>query len=99
MLVHILGAQQPAITAGLSKTTGLDAAQIEQLLQIAAPIIMGILGQQQQKAGLDPAGLTAFLGGQQQQVQQSNPDPIGVLNTTPDTALLFGRTVESMSWV
>jgi hypothetical protein len=84
ILIHILGGQQSAVTQGLTKTTGLDSAQVIQLLQIAAPIIMGLLGQQQQKAGLDPAGLTALLGGHQQQVQESNPDLMGVLNTMLD---------------
>jgi len=84
ILGHILGAQQPAVTQGLAQSTGLNGAQVGQLLQIAAPLLMGALGQQQQQQGLDPNGLSAFLGGQQQMAQQSNPDMMSTLNSLLD---------------
>ena len=85
ILGHILGGQQPVVTQGLAQGTGLNGSQVGQLLQIAAPLVMGMLGQHQQQNGFDPNGLSAFLGGQQQQAQQSNPDMMGVLNTLLDT--------------
>lgn len=85
ILGHILGNQQPVVAQGLAQNTGLDTGQIEQLLQIAAPLLMGALGQQQQQQGFDPNGLAAFLSGQQQAVQQSNPDLMGLLNSLLDT--------------
>lgn len=86
ILGHILGSQQPAVTQGLAHNTGLDGDQVGQLLQIVAPLLMGALGQQQQQQGLDPNGLSAFLGGQQQQVaQQAGPDMISLLNSLLDT--------------
>ena len=84
ILGHILGSQQPAITQGLAQGTGLQSDQIGQLLHIAAPLLMGALGQQQQQQGFDPNGLSTFLGGQQQMAQQSNPDMMSVLNTLLD---------------
>ncbi len=85
ILSHILGGQQPVVTQGLAQGTGLNSGQIGQLLQIAAPLVMGILGQQRQQNNLDTNGLSAFLGGQQQMAQQSNPGMMGVLNTLLDT--------------
>lgn len=85
ILGHVLGGQQAAVTQGLSKGTGLDSAQVMQLLQIAAPLVMGMLGKHQQQQGLDSNGLSAFLGGQQQQAQQTNPDMMGMLNTLLDS--------------
>jgi hypothetical protein len=86
ILGHILGGQQPVVTQGLAQNTGLDSGQVGQLLQIAAPLLMGALGQQQQQQGLDANGLSAFLGGQQQQMaQQSNPDMMSLLNSLLDT--------------
>lgn len=85
ILGHILGGQQPVIAQGLAQNIGLDSGQVEQLLQIAAPLLMGALGQQQQQQGFDPNGLSAFLGGQQQAVQQSNPDMMSLLNSLLDT--------------
>ncbi len=85
ILSHILGGQQPVVTQGLAQGTGLNNGQVGQLLQIAAPLVMGMLGQQRQQNNLDTNGLSAFLGGQQQMAQQSNPDMMGVLNTLLDT--------------
>jgi hypothetical protein len=73
ILKHILGSKQTAVNKGLSKTSGLSAAQIGQLLQIAAPLVMGLLGKKQSQQGFDITTLTEFLGGQKQ-AQQSNPD-------------------------
>jgi hypothetical protein len=85
ILVHILGSQQSVVTQGLTKATGLSSDQVGQLLQIAAPLVMSQLGQQQQQANLDPNELSNFLGDQHQQAQQSNPDLLGVVNTLLDT--------------
>jgi hypothetical protein len=85
ILGHVLGSQQPAVTQGLAQNTGLDGAQVGQLLQIAAPLLMGAVGQQQQQQGLDTNGLSSLLGGQQQMVQQSNPDMMSMLNSLLDT--------------
>ena len=85
ILGHVLGSQQPAVTQGLAQNTGLNGAQVGQLLQIAAPLLMGAVGQQQQQQGLDTNGLSSLLGGQQQMVQQSNPDMMSMLNSLLDT--------------
>ena len=84
ILDHVLGDQQPVVTQGLAKSTGLDSNKIGQLPQIAAPLIMGLLGKQQQQEGFDTNSLSSFLGSQQQQEQQSNPDLMGVLNNLLD---------------
>jgi hypothetical protein len=84
ILGHVLGAQQPAVTQGLAQHTGLNSAQVGQLLQIAAPLVMGALGQQQQQQGLNPNSLSAFLGSQQQAAQQANPDMMSTLNSLLD---------------
>jgi hypothetical protein len=84
ILDHILGSQQPVVTQGLAQGTGLDSNQVGQLLQIAAPLLMGALGQHQQQQSLNSNGLSAFLGGQQQAAQQSNPDLMSTLNSLLD---------------
>lgn len=84
ILTHVLGAQQPAVTQQLSQNTGLDAAQVMQLLQIAAPLVMGALGKQQQQQGLDANSLPSFLAGEQQKAQQANPDMMSTLNSLLD---------------
>lgn len=85
ILKHVLGPQRPAVEQQLAQGIGLQGDQVGQLLEIAAPLLMGALGQQQHQTGLDVNGLTSFLGAQQQQVQQSSPDLISMLNALLDT--------------
>lgn len=84
ILQHILGAQQPQIQQGLAQSTGMNTNQMGQLMELAAPMVMGALGQQQQQQGFDVSGLSAFLGQQQQQAQQANPGLMGILNSMLD---------------
>ncbi len=79
ILRHVLGHQQVTVQQGLSRSLGLESNQIGTLLQIAAPLLMGALGKQQQQQGFDLGSLASFLGGQQQAVQQSNPDIMSLL--------------------
>ena len=84
ILGHILGGQQSAVTQGLAQSSGLNSGQTGQLLEIAAPLLMGVLGQQQQQQGFDTNTLSNFLSDQQQMAQQSNPDTMSMLNNLLD---------------
>lgn len=84
ILGHVLGSQQPAVAQGIAQNSGLNSNQISQLLQIAAPLVMGSLGKQQQSQGLNPSGLAALLGGQQQAAQQANPNMMSMVNQLLD---------------
>ena len=74
----------PVVEKGLAKGTGLNSEQVDQLLQIAAPLLLGALGKQQQQKGFDPNGLSAYLGSQQQKDKDADPDLMGTLNTLLD---------------
>jgi hypothetical protein len=84
ILNRVLGSQQPAITKGLTKNTGLNSNQIGLLLQIAAPLVMGMLGKQQQQQGLNANDLSGLLGSEKQMAEQSNPDMMSTLNSLLD---------------
>ena len=84
ILGHIFGNQQSTVTQGLAQTTGINSNQTGQLLEIAAPLLLGALGQQQQDQAFDTSTLAEFLGGQQQIAQQSNPDMMSMLNNLLD---------------
>jgi hypothetical protein len=84
ILHHILGAQQPQVQQNLAQSTGMNSNQMGQLMELAAPLVMGALGQQQQQQGFDAGSLSSFLGQQQQQAQQANPGLMGVLNSMLD---------------
>ena len=84
ILGHVLGGQQSTITQTLADNTGLNSSQAGSLLEIAAPLVMGALGQQQQQQGLDTDGLADFLGGQQKSIDAANPMISGILTTFLD---------------
>ncbi|PKN95001.1 MAG: hypothetical protein CVU44_04110 [Chloroflexi bacterium HGW-Chloroflexi-6] len=84
ILKHVLGGQQPVVTKGLTKNTGLNSNQVGQLLQIVAPLVMGMLGKQQKQAGLDANDLSGLLSSEKLKVEESNPDMMSTLNTLLD---------------
>ena len=53
--------------------------------EMVAPVVMGAIGRQQQENGLDPQGLSQYLGEQQQQVQAADPGLMGTLNSMLDS--------------
>lgn len=84
ILGHVLGPKQPAIKKGLAQGTGLESDQVGQLLQIAAPLVMGALGRQRKQQNLGTNDLADFLGSQKQKAQETNPDMMSTLNSLLD---------------
>lgn len=64
ILGHVLGPKQQHIEDALSQKSGIDASSVAQILKVAAPIVMGLLGNQaKQKNVTDQNGLEGLLGG------------------------------------
>lgn len=64
ILGHVFGNRQQNIQNALSKQSGMDASSVSQILKIAAPVVMGLLGKQQRQTSVrDASGLTNMLGG------------------------------------
>lgn len=73
ILNHILGGQQQNAAQMLSQTTGVSQNGIMDMMIKLAPMVMGVLGQQnQQQGGLDASALSGLLGNAVQ-TQSSNP--------------------------
>ncbi len=75
ILGHLLGDKQPAVENTLSAKSGMDAGSISQILKVAAPILMGVIGKQTKQSNVnDSTGMNALLGsmlGGQPQENQS----------------------------
>ncbi|HCC95199.1 MAG TPA: hypothetical protein DEQ26_12910 [Flavobacteriaceae bacterium] len=63
ILGHVLGNKQQNVESAISQQSGLNTAQVTQILALVAPIVMGYLGKQKQSAGLDSNGIVGLLGG------------------------------------
>jgi hypothetical protein len=82
ILGHIFGNSQGKVAEQVSQNSGLNMGQTAQILMMLAPIVMSYLGRQKQEQNLDAGGLSNWLGGQQQQIQQSPQG--GILNSILD---------------
>lgn len=78
ILGHVLGGSQNNAVQALSQKSGLDTNSVMQILQVAAPILLGYLGKQKQEQNVNSElGIGDLLGGlmggsnKQQPKQQS----------------------------
>jgi len=79
ILRHVLGARRPAVEQGLSKSTGLDAGTIGQLLITLAPVVLGAVGKARREKQMDAGGLSQFLAGERREIEQKAPDQMGLI--------------------
>lgn len=64
ILGHLLGSKQANVENALSQESGMDIGSVSNILKVAAPLLMGMVGKQTQSAGIsDSNGLTSLLGG------------------------------------
>ena len=64
ILGHILGNKKQSVTNTLGVKSGMDAGSVAQILKVAAPILMGVLGKQAKKQNVSsPSGIEGLLGG------------------------------------
>ena len=64
ILEHVLGGRQQNVQNALSQKSGIDAGTVAQILKVAAPLLMGVLGKEQRQAKVtDQGGLDGLLGG------------------------------------
>ncbi len=81
ILRHLLGESRPAVEQTLQRGTNVDAAQ---LLMMLAPIVMGVLGQMQQKKKLSSSTLAETLLAEQKHLGSTNSDLMGAVTRMLD---------------
>ena len=64
ILSHVLGAKQQTVESSLGAKAGVDAGTVAQILKVAAPILMGFLGNQAKSQNVNSSsGIEGLLGG------------------------------------
>ncbi|MGB7395183.1 MAG: DUF937 domain-containing protein [Pricia sp.] len=77
ILGHVLGGKKSHVENAISQKSGVDSNTVADILKIAAPILMGMIGQKKQQQNVsEPDGIQSLLGsmmggGQQADKQQS----------------------------
>lgn len=73
ILKHLLGNRQSGAMDMISQMSGLNSNQSGSLLQMLAPMVLGMLGKQKRSQGLNISDLSSLLSGTVSQQRQSNP--------------------------
>ena len=76
ILGHVLGNKQQGVESIIGQKSGLDAGSVAQILKVAAPILMGVIGQQAKQQNVSSSNgigdlLGGLLGGNSAQQEQS----------------------------
>lgn len=76
ILGHILGGKQQGVQQVIGQKAGIDSNSVGEILKVAAPILMGVLGKQSRQNNVSSQGdltglLGGLLGGNQAQNEQS----------------------------
>ena len=105
ILRHVLGDQQSNVQSTIGQAAGVDGAQAGQVLEMLAPLVMGALGKKTAQDGLDAGGISQFLQGEAQAVQQPRPDLMGSIlgmldqnkdgNVVDDVGSLLGKLLNN----
>ncbi|HEX2326204.1 MAG TPA: DUF937 domain-containing protein [Chloroflexota bacterium] len=82
ILSHVLGDQEAPVETAISRASGVDAGA---LLQMLAPIAMGVLGQAQRQQQLGPQDMAGALQANQQQMQQQEGSLLNTVNALLDS--------------
>ncbi|WP_194850390.1 DUF937 domain-containing protein [Nonlabens antarcticus] len=62
ILGHVLGGKQKQVESAISASSGVDMQSVGQIIKIAAPIVMGLIGKQKQQNQVSQGGIGDLLG-------------------------------------
>ncbi len=74
-----LGGQQSAVTSAIASASGLKSSSAEGLLSMAAPMVLGLLGQKAASGGLNASSFASMLGGEASALKSLLPAGLGSL--------------------
>ena len=84
ILKHVLGGKRGAVEAEVARETNLSPSAVSSLLPMLAPLIMGALGREKRKSGLDVAGLAGLLSKEGQEAKKAAPSGLSMLGAFLD---------------
>lgn len=84
ILGHIFGPKREPVEQGVGKASGLNAAQVAQMMAMLAPIVMAVLGRMKQQKGIDVNALPNVLNASREQGEKDAPGLGGLLDANND---------------
>lgn len=80
ILKHIFGPKRSGMETILAQMSGLNSNQSGNLLNMLAPLVMGMLGKSKKSRNLDAGGLAEMLGQERRHVPAPTPANTGMLD-------------------
>ena len=62
ILKHVLGGNQQRVEQNISQNSGVDSGSVAQIIKMAAPVLMGVLGSKKRQSNVDQNGIGNLLG-------------------------------------
>lgn len=89
ILGHILGANQQNVANNVSRNSGLGAGQVQQLMVMLAPMLMGALGKRKRQNNMNANDLTNLINNERASLERQMPSApqgglIGMLDVNND---------------
>lgn len=84
ILRHVLGGKDNKVAEFISKSTGMSASQAANLMQLAAPLVMGMLSRQQKQNNMNPSELSKMLKRSTREVKQTDPKNMSMIERMLD---------------
>ena len=75
----VLGGQQSAVASAIAGASGLKTTSAQSLIEMAAPMVLGLLGQKVSSGGLNAGSFASLLGGEASALKGLLPAGLGAL--------------------
>ncbi|MGO3182017.1 MAG: DUF937 domain-containing protein [Aequorivita sp.] len=62
ILSHVLGGNQSKVENNISRASGVDSGSVGQIIKMAAPVLMGLLGNKKRQDNVQEGGIGSLLG-------------------------------------
>jgi len=85
ILKHVFGGRESNVENALAGSSGIDAGKMRQIMAMLAPLVLGMLGKNQQKQGFDIGSLTDLLGGERQAAEKKAPGAVDLIGSLLDS--------------
>lgn len=84
ILGHVLGNKLGGVESAISQQSGLSGQQTGAMLQMLAPVLLGMLGKQQRSQGLDMGSLVSMITGAATATQANSGGQMGWIGSLLD---------------
>jgi len=85
ILKHVFGGRESKVENALAGTSGINAGQMQQILAMLAPLVLGMLGKNQRQQGFDIGGLTDLLGSERKVAEKKAPGAVDLIGSLLDS--------------